>query len=303
MKRILITGASGLLGLNWAIHDCNLHHVILGIHERKIELPGTESVQLHMGNIDSAKESINNLKPDIIIHAAGYTSVEGCEKNPELARAINTDLASNISKVSAEFNIPLVHISTDHLFSGMTSLVTEDEPIDPKNVYGASKAEAELRVLENDPKALVIRTNFYGWGPSYRPSFSDMIIKSLRLGKRITLFEDVLYTPILAERLIETVHELLTKKAQGVFNVVSDEMISKYDFGLSIAECFDLDKTLIDKGKMIDMADLVKRPFNMSLSNKKVRQLLNHPLGSIPEHLRRLLEQEKTGLFNKIVKL
>lgn len=303
MKRILITGASGLLGLNWAIHDCNLHHVILGIHERKIEFTGIESVQLYLGNVESAKECINKLKPDLIIHAAGYTSVEGCEKNPELARANNTDLASNISKVSAAFNIQLVHISTDHLFSGMNSLVTEEERINPQNIYGTSKAEAELRVLENDPKALVIRTNFYGWGPSYRPSFSDMIIKSLRLGKRITLFEDVLYTPILAEILIETVHELLAKKAHGVFNVVADEMISKYHFGLSIAECFSLDRTLIDRGKMIDMADLVKRPLNMSLSNNKVKQLLNHPLGSIQEHLRRLLEQEKTGLFNIIEKI
>jgi len=303
MKRIFITGASGLLGLNWAIHDCNLHHVILGIHERKIEFPGTESVQLHMGNIESTKESISNIKPDLIIHTAGFTSVEGCEKNPELARAINTDLASNISKVSAAYSIPLVHISTDHLFSGMNSFVSEDEPINPKNVYGASKAEAEIRVLENDPKALVIRTNFYGWGPSYRPSFSDMIIKSLRGGKRVTLFDDVFYTPILAEKLIQTVHELLSKKAKGVFNVVADEMISKYDFGLSIAECFDLDRSLIDKGKMKNMVDLVQRPYDMSLSNRKVRHLLNHPLGPISEHLFRLLEQEKTGLMNKIIKL
>ncbi len=303
MKRILITGASGLLGLNWAIHDRNDHHVILGIHERKIKFPGTESVQLHMGNLKSTKESIEKIKPELIIHTAGFTSVEGCEKNPELARTINTDLASNISKVSAEFNIPLVHISTDHLFSGMTSLVTEDEPIHPQNVYGASKAKAEIRVLENDPKALVIRTNFYGWGPSYRPSFSDMIINSLRCGKRVTLFEDVFYTPILAEKLIQTVHELLSKKAEGIFNVVADEMISKYDFGLSIAKCFDLDRTLIDKGKMMNIVGLVQRPFDMSLSNSKVRNILNHPLGTIPEHLCRLLEQEKTGLINKIVEL
>lgn len=303
MKSILITGGSGLLGLNWAISERNNYEIVLGIHEREVQLRGVRSIKIETGSIEGIKRSVEIIRPDIIVHTAGLTSVEDCEKNPELARAINTDLASNISKVSAEFSIPLVHISTDHLFSDKISMVTEDEPIDPRNVYGASKAKAEVRVLENDPKALVIRTNFYGWGPSYRPSFSDMIIQSLRHGKRVTLFEDVFYTPILAEKLIQTVHELLSKKAEGILNVVADEKISKYDFGQAIAECFDLDRTLIDKGKIEDIYGLVQRPFDMSLSNSKVRHILGHPLGTIPEQLSRLLEQEKTGLTNEIIKL
>jgi dTDP-4-dehydrorhamnose reductase len=303
MKRILLTGGSGLLALNWAITVRSQFEVVLALHNREISLADVKPMKFDTRSRESILKAFEQIQPELIIHTAGLTSVEDCEKFPDLARTVNTDFASNVSSVCAELSIPLVHISTDHIFSGDFQFATEDLPVNPINVYAATKAEAETRVLENYSEALIVRTNFYGWGPSYRLSFSDQIIYSLRKGKEITLFDDVFYTPILAESLIKTVHELLDNGAVGIYNVVSDDRISKFDFGIAIAENFALDKSLIKRGKMAHKPGLVQRPQDMSLSNRKACSKLGHSLGGVNRDLSRLLEQEKSGIINEIIKL
>lgn len=303
MKRILLTGGSGLLALNWAITVRNEFELVLAMHQREISLRDAWVIKMVTTSKESIHRTIDKIQPDLIIHAAGLTSVEECEKYPDLAKSVNTDFASNVSLVCSKHRIPMVNISTDHLFSGEFQYATEDLSVSPLNIYAATKAEAEVRVLENYPEALIIRTNFYGWGPSYRQSFSDHILYSLRKGKEITLFDDVFYTPILAETLVQTVHELLDLNSVGIYNVVSDDRISKYDFGIAIAEHFELDKGLIKRGKMSHKPGLVQRPYDMSLSNRKASTLLGHSLGGLKQHLSRLLEQEKSGIINEILEL
>lgn len=302
-KRILITGGSGLLALNWALHDRLNHDVFLVLHERVITLNGTQNIQARTDSFEGIETLIEQVKPDLIIHTAGLTNIEDCEKNPDLAKKVNTILPAEIAKACKNFRIPLVHISTDHLFSGNEQMLTEDFVITPMNSYAVTKAEAERLVSEIYPEALIIRTNFFGWGTSYRSSFSDQILKSLRAGKEITLFEDVFFTPILAEFLILAIHELIEMRVSGIYHVVSDERISKYDFGVALARIFRLNENLILKGKIAQKTELVQRPRDMSLSNQKTITLLGHKLGNIEYHLSRLLAQEQSGLINEIKEL
>lgn len=173
----------------------------------------------------------------------------------------------------------------------------------PINVYGQTKAEAELRVQENHPDVLVMRANFYGWGTRYRRSFSDAIIESLRSGKELTLFTDVFYTPILAEAAASAAHDLIESKVSGIVNVVGDERISKYEFGIKLAKEFDLDASLVRPGLLGDKVALVQRPHDMSLSNQKACELLGRKLGCVAEHLARLHQQEQSGLAREIRRL
>jgi dTDP-4-dehydrorhamnose reductase len=235
-----------------------------------------------------------------VIHAAGLTSIEQCESNPTLAKYINVDLTKNLVMVCAKLNIPMVYISTDHLFSGNESLVHEDNPVSPVNVYAKTKAEAEAYVQNAYPEALIIRTNFYAWGTSYRYSFSDMVINHLRAGKKISLFKDIYYTPMLVEPLVYAVHELAHKKAKGIFNIAGDNRISKYDFGLILAKEFNLDHDLIDEGKIIDKPSLVSRPHDMSLSNQKVSSYLGRKMGGLDEQIFKLKVQEVNGLAKEL---
>lgn len=300
---ILFTGGSGLLALNWAQAMRDRCIPTLGLHERNISLDQTYAKRIDLESVDKLMRILEEINCQVVVNTAGLASVEQCESEPALAHHVNVTIASNVAKACANLGIKLVHISTDHLFSGQQAMVTEDQPIAPVNVYGRTKAEAEQRVSEINPEALVIRSNFYGWGTSYRQSFSDMVIKALRSHQGITLFQDVSYTPILIESAAKAVHDLIDRQVSGIFHVVGDDRISKYDFGLHIAKKFGLDSSKIVKGFLANQSRLTQRPFDMSLSNSKVRNLLGRPVGSIQEQIATLHQQEYNGLAQELQKL
>lgn len=302
-NRILLTGGSGLLALNWALATRDNFSVTLGFNRRNVSLAGVDSLRLDLESMESFSQSLSMLSPDIVIHTVGLTSVELCEKNPELAMHVNAEIAEMVAKVCASQGIRLVYISTDHLFSGTEPLMSEDHPISPINVYGKTKAVAESVVLTAFPQAIVIRTNFFAWGTSYRKSFSDFILDGLRSGKSITLFDDVFYTPILVETLSIAVHELLDKNANGIINVVGDERLSKYEFGIKLAEKFCLDRNLIKLGSITNCSDMIKRPKDMSISNHKVCNILGRKIGDIDDQITRLFQQEESGVAWEMQKL
>lgn len=151
-ENILITGGSGLLALNWALAVREKFNVTLGLHDRKINLKDTRSILLDLDSKEVLTQVLEALQPQLVIHAAGLTSIEQCEANPTLAKYINVDLTKNLVMVCAKLNIPIVYISTDHLFSGNESLVHEDNPVSPVNVYAKTKAEAEAYVQNAYPK-------------------------------------------------------------------------------------------------------------------------------------------------------
>jgi len=302
-ETVFITGGAGLLATNWSLAIRDRYSVILGLHERNISPAGIGVRQIDLEAVEHIIHVFEAAQPQIVVHSAGFTNVEKCEAKPDMARHINVELAANVAQACARLGLPLVHISTDHLFSGDASLVTEAHSVAPKNVYGQTKSEAELRVLQAHPQALIVRTNFYGWGPKYRKSFTDVIIEALRLGKELTLFKDVFYTPILIETAAQAIHDLINLKAKGIFHVVGDERVSKYEFGLKVAKEFNLDASLINPGLLADQVSLVQRPYDMSLSNQKTCNLLGRKLGSVDEHIARLHQQEQSGFSQEIKKL
>jgi dTDP-4-dehydrorhamnose reductase len=230
-------------------------------------------------------------KIDVVVHTAGITNVEFCEKNPQYVYNVNSVLSENIAIASQSLHISLIHISTDHLFSGNNLLVNEEQEICPLNEYASSKAEAERLVLKNCKDVLIIRTNFYGWGPNYRQSFSDFLLSSLKNGENLYLFTDVFFTPIIIERLVNVTHLLLKNGEKGIFNVVGDERISKYTFGKKLARFFGLNLNLIKPINFADKEGLVQRPLDMSMSNNKVSTALNFNLGGLEEHFEIMKKQ------------
>lgn len=300
---IFITGGSGLLALSWAIALRDRHAVTLGLHERVVSLRDVATHPASLDTVDGVLRALDTITPGLVVHAAGLTNVERCEANPELAHHVNVELAANVARACAQRRVSLVHISTDHLFDGSRPLVDETEPVDPQNTYARTKAAAEIRVLEANPEALVVRTNFYGWGPRYRHSFSDFVVDSLRRGSPVTLFRDVAYTPIVAAALKDAVLELAALRISGIVNVVGDERLSKYEFGVRIAKTFELDLELIRPGLLADQPALVRRPRDMSLSNAKVRELLQRELGGVDAHLEELHRQERLGLAQEVQNL
>ncbi len=291
-KKILFTGGTGLLALNWANLVCDQFDVVLGFHERQIALNKVETLIICLESETEFQKSVDRIKPDCIIHTAAMTNVDNCEYFPELANKINFESVKIVSNVCVQNNIDLIFISTDHLFDGNIPNVSEGHVKNPLNCYGRTKSLGEDFIIENNPNALIVRTNFFGWGTSFRQSFSDFVINSLRIGNRITLYKDVFYTPILIDVLVDVVMKLYFRKATGIFNVVGNNRISKLEFGKEVASVFGLDLNLIDEGSIQVNNSLVVRPKDLSLSNLKVKDCLEVEIISLSEQLEVLRRTE-----------
>jgi dTDP-4-dehydrorhamnose reductase len=273
---VLITGGTGLLGINLSACIFNEYDVYLGVNNRNVKVPFANTVNLSFNNFDSLYKEIKGILPNIIINTSGITNVELCEIDIEKAFNVNAYLAGNLARISASINSKFIHISTDHLFNGDFSFKSEISFPDPLNIYGKSKLEGEKLVRLYNKNALILRTNFFGWGTNYRKSFSDFIIENLRNHRPISLFNDVFYTPILIQSLVSVIRILIFNNKFGIYNIVSSEKISKYDFGILVARVFNLNEKLINQISFFDKSNLIKRPLDMSLSNEKLKNDLEN---------------------------
>ncbi len=293
--RLLITGGSGLLALNWAWSLRDRIEIILATNSRTVDLAGLASHKINLDSVVDITRYVDMIKPDIIVHTAGLTDVDKCEVAPDLAHHANVILTKNVARVASVSGAKFIHISTDHLFCGEKSLYEESSLTQPLNEYGKSKLLAESCVLEHCPDALIVRTNFFGWGHAYRQSFSDWIIGNLRSRKHLTLFDDVYFTPILADTLAEAALDLAESGASGVFNLVGDERLSKYDFAMVIVSHFGLPCELISKTHLSELDMSAERPRDMSLDNSKAREYLGREMGRVDEFVAKLKLQENQG--------
>ena len=287
---VVISGGSGLLSLNWAQYIKNDYNVILLQHIRIVNLENVFSIQCNIESYNNLHKILKQYNPIYFIHTAGLTNVEVCEKNPILASEVNVYITENVAKVTNDLNIKLIHISTDHLFDGTLSSASEEDFTNPLNVYAITKLESERVVTKYNTNSLIIRTNFFSWGPSYRNSFSDFILNNLRSNLTINLFQDVKYTPVHIYNLMKTTHYLLDNNQYGIFNICSDDIVTKFEFGKLIAKIFNLNLELIKPTFLSNNLELVKRPYDMSLSNKKASNF--NKIGSIYEQIQQLKKEE-----------
>jgi dTDP-4-dehydrorhamnose reductase len=176
----------------------------------------------------------------------------------------------------------------------------EEETPEPVNAYARSKLEGERLVAELCPQALIVRTNFFGWGHAFRKSISDWVIEALRSGQRLRMFGDVYFTPILAARLARAVHGLLAAGASGVVHVCGDERVSKHEFALRLASAFGLPAGGIENSLHADAGLDAPRPRDMSLSNARARGILGAKLGGLEDYFSELRRQEESGLRGEL---
>ncbi len=295
VKSVLITGGTGLLALNWAWMLRDSWNVVLGTHRHSVKLQGVSSHRLDLDSEETFGYQLDVLKPDLVVHTAGMTNVDQCELHPALAYEANVSVSHNVARATAARNIKLIHISTDHLFDGEDIFYREESKPKPLNEYGKTKLLAENKVLAEHSHPLIIRTNFFCWGHSKRQSFTDWLFYNLEEGKKLTLFDDVYFTPILADKLTLAAHDLLEKGASGIFNLAGEERLSKYQFAIEVCKVFNLPVALIQRGQMINAPFSTPRPHDMSLNTDKARGILGYSFGNVKESLSALYSQHLMG--------
>jgi len=292
MARILITGGSGLLAINWAMNRRDTDEVHCLMNHRIVKIDGVTSHHADLLKISETKKLFDYIAPDLVINTAGLTNVDECERDAEKSYTANFKITENIAKICHDLRVKLVHISTDHLFDGKDALATEKKTVSPLNNYAKHKYEAELAVSQYCPNSLIIRTTFFGWGTYYRRSFSDHILDTLDNKGDLYMFDDVFFTPLSTRRLICLAHKMIDHGQNGIVNICGGERISKYKFSVKLANAFGYDGDLIQPVQASRQLPVVARPFDLSLSPS----LMNDALGIIPATVEKVIQDLKLDL-------
>ena len=241
MKKILVTGASGLLGSNICYLSRNSYKVYGTYSTNRINIEGTECLKLNITDKKAVEETIREIKPDILIHCAAIADMDFCEDNPNQAHKVHVEGTENLVN-SLSSKSKFIYISTDNVYDGSIKLSSEEDKENPTNIYGLTKYKGELAVKENTDNYVLARTNIYGWNShSNNHSFLEWIFNTLELGDKITIFKDVFYSPISVNHLSHLLLLCDEKNITGTYNISGRERISKLLFAQWVAEVFGFD--------------------------------------------------------------
>jgi dTDP-4-dehydrorhamnose reductase len=284
--RLLVTGASGLLGLNLGLLASEKGHTVTGlVHSHDLRNAPFGVRQVDLLDMDRTLNAIEAARPEAIIHCAAIANINAAEQQPELALRLNGKVPGELAGAAACWKIPFLHISTDAVFNGQTGGYIETDATDPLSTYARSKLAGEKAVLAANPDAIVARTVFFGWSLSGKRSLAEFFFNNLEAGNPINGFEDTFFCPLYVETLAETLLEMLGAKLSGVYHVVGSESLSKFDFGQRIARRFGLDADLIRPVRAAGLDIGAPRSSNLALINDKLQAALGHPLPKVDEGL------------------
>jgi len=215
--RILIIGANGMLGKDLA-EDWK-GDVIIPADSRDADIRETCQV----------RKLVTQQRPDWIILTAAYTDVDGSERNPDLAFAVNRDGTRNVSVVAHELGVKLCYLSTDYVFDGASNRPYEpDDPVHPLNSYGASKAAGEKAVQEEAGHWLIARTSWL-FGVA-RPSFPEKILRAADSQPQLKVVADQVGSPTYSMDLARAIRELVQADTRGVLNITNSGSCSWFEF-------------------------------------------------------------------------
>ncbi len=230
---IYVTGAKGQLGqaLAQALSD---RYRLVGVDLPKVDITRPEQL---FASIEAAE-------PDLVIHCAAYTNVDGCALNPEFAHLVNAIGAQHVALACRAHNIPMLHISTNEVFAGeLRDGYEEWMPLDPINAYGRSKAAGEQFVRAMLPQHYIVRLAWL-FAPGGR-NFIHTIIRHARADGRVRVVTDEIGNPTYAGDAARAIAMLITTGQYGTYHLVNSGASSRWAFAREILRLAEMDDVLI----------------------------------------------------------
>ncbi|RXM43974.1 dTDP-4-dehydrorhamnose reductase [Flavobacterium sp. YO64] len=279
MKKILVTGANGQLGSELAV---------LSSKYTNYEWIFADRTQITLDNLEILKMQLNEIQPDIILNCGAYTAVDKAETEKELAFKINHLAVELIAKYVAVNNVKLIHISTDYVFDGCSSIaLSEEAETNPINVYGASKRAGEIVCLKENPNSIIIRTS---WVYS---KFGNNFVKTMQclMQERdaISVVNDQMGSPTYAADLAQVMLDILEspKWISGIYNYSNEGEISWYEFALAIKELGGYNCN-VEEISSASYPTPAKRPKFSLLDKKKIKEIYNLDILNYKESLKKV---------------
>ena len=275
MRRLLVTGAAGLLGGRLAQLLAGEFAVTAGVHKRQTA-EGLPTVPLDLTSGDSLSAAFETVRPEAVLHA-GVANVDRCERDPAGSEAVNVRGTALVAEACARRGIRLVALSTDLVFGGPVreAGLGEADPPAPLSGYGRTKLAGEeeaLRLCAGSAVARIALVCGRGYGP--RATSSEGVAWALRRGDRLRLFRDQWRTPVDAEAIATALARLLRGAGEGRYHMGGPERVSRYELGLRTAAAFGLDPAGIEAATQATFSLGAPRPTDVSLDSSRARREL-----------------------------
>lgn len=282
--KILITGANGMLG-------CDLQEVLADY-----EIIATGSQDLDITNYDRVISKFDEFKPDFVINSAAYTAVDDCETHFEDAYNVNAIGPKNLAIACKDYDIPLVHISTDYVFNGQKNTpLVEDDEIGPKSAYGKTKLAGEEFIYENTEKYYILRTAWlYGY---YGNNFVKTMLSLAEDHDEVSVVYDQVGSPTFTHDLALSIRELVeyyenNKKDMskyGIYHLTNSAECSWYEFTKEFYKLANLN-TKVKPVTTEEFPRPAPRPNYSVLSNEKWIKAGFKPMRNYKEAVKDYLE-------------
>ncbi|NQU17553.1 MAG: NAD(P)-dependent oxidoreductase [Candidatus Saganbacteria bacterium] len=277
--KILITGASGLLG-KALIEQSGKNDQIIATYLGNFDIPSTSHIKYVVSDvmdIASYTRLFQEFKLDVVIHAASIGSPDFAEKNREKTWEINVGGTKNICQLCEKFGVKLIHISSNGIYDGEHAPYAEDDIAKPVNYYGETKLESEKVAKTSKTTHSIVRPILmYGWPNSFeRGNIVTFALSKLAKGEIINVYDDVFSNPLFVGSCAKVIWKIIYSNKYDTYNVAGSEIVSIYDLIKKAAEIFDLNQRLIKPVKQGFFNELVKRPKDTSYKTDKMQEQLS----------------------------
>lgn len=292
--KFLITGSAGLVGSQVVKDLTKLNHIVYSCYHDEKPVHGTP-IPLDLTDQNKIIQTLQETKPDRIIHLAAMTNVDLCETEKELAIKINVKATEILAKQAAKQNAFFVYVSTDYVFDGIKGMKKEDDSTNPLGFYGKSKLEGELTLNKLASGWCIARTST-PFGIHYKKkSFPLWIKENLEAKKEIPVLVDQFTSPTYVPNLSKMLIEVATRQITGMIHLAGATRISRYDLAELVAYKISLDKKFLIPTKTDEMTWKSQRPKDSSLDVSFATQILNEKPQEIKQSLDLFIDELKSN--------
>jgi len=294
--KILVTGSNGLLGqkLTTLLNgEPSVYLIATARGNSTLPIEHGEFHTLDITNQEEVNTVIARSRPDVIIHTAAMTQVDPCELDHDACWKTNVTAVGYLIEAARQYNVHLVHVSTDFIFDGTQELMDETAVPNPVNFYGKSKLEGERLIQESNIAWCILRTVLV-YGVTRDMSRSNIVTwvkSSLEQSKTINVVNDQWRTPTLAEDLASGCYLAASKKATGIFHISGKDFMSVHTIAMRTARFFGLDQSLVKETDSARFTQPARRPLKTGFIIEKARNQLGYEPHSFEDGLRIVASQ------------
>jgi len=293
---LLVTGCNGLLGQKLCLEAAGDYRVVGLDRDERAAVPCDEFHSLDITDRDGVIEAVGTVSPETVINTAALTNVDACEKERDLAWAVNVDGVRHLMEGCRQAGAMMVQISSDYVFDGEKGPYGEEAEPHPLGFYGTTKLESERVLASGSLDWAVVRTNvLYGWARNVRANFALWVITHLAAGKYIRVAIDQYGNPTLADNLAAGILLLAGGRHRGLFHIAGADYMSRWAFALKIARMFKLNHELIAPVLSAQLSQRAPRPHWGGLRVDRIADRLDFEVAGVEKGLTLLRKHIPSG--------